>query len=265
MKTYFLYTLGILWSSICSAAIIEMEEMEKIFYYLQEAGEKTWVIFDVDMVLVQPSDPAFQMANMKRFSSICKQIMKEIPPEKQPLFLSLMTMSSDPVLIDERTPEFIQMIRNKGAFTMVLTANLTGSFRSIPCMERWRIESLKNLKIDFSQGAPSNKEMTFDHLPSYRGNYSTYLEGMLFVNGTSVSKGEAFLAFLEKTDVSPEHVVFIDDREENLKNLEMALQRIKKPISYTGIHFTGAQYYPSQVIKEEEFTSKWQALKKEIL
>ena len=63
---------------------------------------KTLAVFDVDMVLIQPSDPAFQMANMKRFSAISKRIMKEVPADKQMVFLSLMTISSDPVLIDDK-------------------------------------------------------------------------------------------------------------------------------------------------------------------
>jgi hypothetical protein len=67
-------------------------------------------IFDVDMVLIQPSDPTFQMANVKRFSAISKRIMKEVPADKQMVFLSLMTISFDLILIDDRTPHFIDQI-----------------------------------------------------------------------------------------------------------------------------------------------------------
>ena len=78
--------------------------MKDVLEYFAEANSKTFAIFDVDMVLVQPSDPALQMANIKRFGAIFKRIMKEVPAEKQMMFLSLATISSDPMLIDDSTP-----------------------------------------------------------------------------------------------------------------------------------------------------------------
>ncbi len=234
--------------------------MKEVFDHFNNADFKTLAIFDVDMVLVQPSDPAFQMANMKRFSAISKQIMKQVPSEKLMLFLSLMTLSSDPVLIDEQTPQFLQQIFQKGISAMALTANLTGSVGAVQCMEEWRVNSLRRLGIDFAKSAPHQSPLLFDDLPSYRGNYSTYRDGVLFVNGTAVSKGEAFLSFLQKTNCAPGKIIFIDDREENLKSLEAALQQLDKPIEYLGLHYLGAQNYPSKNISEDEFISRWQNL-----
>jgi len=244
----------------CHAQITQVNDMEEVFSAFSNADAKTLAIFDVDMVLVQPSDPAFQMANMKRFSTISKRIMKEIPADKQMLFLSLMTISSTPVLIDERIPKFFDQIIQKGIPTIALTANLTGKLGIIQKMEQWRIDSLRQLGIDFSMTAPCQTPLVFDDLAPYRGNYSTYLNGVLFVNGTSVSKGEAFLSFLEKTGLSPNKVIFIDDREENLKSLETAIQKLDKSIDYHGLHYLGAQKYPSKMISEEEFESRWQKL-----
>lgn len=71
----------------CHAQITQVNDMQEVFNALSNADSNTLVIFDVDMVLIQPSDPAFQMANMKRFSAISKRIMKEVPTDKQMLFL----------------------------------------------------------------------------------------------------------------------------------------------------------------------------------
>lgn len=237
--------------------------MQEVFDALSNADSKTLAIFDVDMVLIQPSDPAFQMANMKRFSAISKRIMKEVPIDKQMIFLSLMTISSNPVLIDDRTPQFIDQIIRRGVPAMALTANLTGKFGTIPKMEQWRVDGLRQLGIDFSKTAPCQTGLVFDDLASYRDNYSTYLNGVLFVNGTTVSKGEAFLSFLEKSRFFPNRVIFIDDREDNLKNLEEAIQKLDRPIEYQGYHYLGAQKYPSKMISEEEFESRWQKLASE--
>ena len=244
----------------CHAEIKQVNDMKEVFEYFIEADSKTLAIFDIDMVLVQPSDPAFQMANMKRFGAISKRIMKEVPTEKQMMFLSLMTISSAPVLIDDSTPQFLKKIIQKGIPAMALTANLTGSFGTIRNMEQWRVNSLRCLGIDFSESAPYKAPLMFDNLASYRGYYSNFLNGILFVNGTVVSKGDAFLSFIEKTKLSPERIIFIDDREDNLKSLEAAIQQLGKPIEYHGLHYIGAQKYPSKTISEEEFESRWQQL-----
>lgn len=244
----------------CHAQIIQVNDMKEVAVYFNKANSKTLAIFDVDMVLVQPSDPAFQMANMKRFGAVAKRIMKDVPAEKQMMFLSLMTISSKPVLVDECTPQFLGNLNQRAIPTIALTANLTGAFGSIKNMETWRIQNLKLLGIDFSKSAPYQKPLIFNDLASYRDNYSTYLEGVLFVNGTRVSKGDAFLSFLKKTEILPEKIIFIDDKEDNLKSLEAAIQKLDHPVEYQGLHFLGAQKYPSKTISEEEFEAKWQQL-----
>jgi hypothetical protein len=234
--------------------------MKEVTDYFNTADSKTLAIFDVDMVLVQPSDPAFQMANMKRFGGVAKRIMKDVPAEKQMIFLSLMTISSEPVLIDECTPQFLNSLSQRGIPMIALTANLTGAFGSVKNMETWRIQHLKLLGIDFTKSAPYQQPFIFNDLASYRDNYSTYHDGVLFVNGTTVSKGDAFLSFLIKTDFLPNKIIFIDDREDNLKSLEAAIQKLDHRIEYQGLHFLGAQKYPSKIISEEEFEARWQQL-----
>ena len=72
---------------------------------------------------------------------------------------------------------------------------------------------------------------------------------------------ELILALVEREITSMgKKVIFIDDREENLKNVEVALQTLPTPISYQGLLFTGAINYPSQAIPEEQFEEKWQKL-----
>ncbi len=237
--------------------------MEEVFTCFDGADRETLAIFDVDMVLLQPSAPAFQMANIKRFSATCKRIMREIPQDKQMLFLSLMTTKYGAVLLDDRLPEFLAHMTQRGIPAMALTASLTGGFGSIQKMENWRVECLRQLGIDFSRSMIHQTPIVFDELASYRGNHCLYVDGVLFVNGNVVSKGEALVAFLKKTELWPSSIIFVDDREENLKSVETALQTIEKPIKYQGVHYTGAQRYPSKPISEEEFEAQWHQLASE--
>lgn len=260
MRSFYFTILMSLCIFSCHAQIIQVNDMKEVTQYFNKANSKTLAIFDIDMVLVQPSDPAFQMANMKRFGAVAKRIMKDVPKEKQMMFLSLMTISSEPVLIEECTPQFLNSLNQKGVPTIALTANLTGAFGPIKNMETWRIQNLKLLGIDFSKSAAYQKSLIFNDLASYRYNYSTYMDGVLFVNGTTVSKGDVFLSFLKKTSFLPEKIIFIDDREDNLKSLEAAIQKLDYPIEYQGLHYLGAQKYPSRTVSEEEFELRWQQL-----
>ncbi len=259
-KTFFTLCIALSTTFSCYAQITEVNDMNDVFEYFKDSDSMTLAIFDVDMVLIQPSDPAFQMANMKRFSPICKRILNDVPKDKQMMFLGLMTISSDPVLIDDKIPHLLNHIIHKGIQTMAMTSNLTGKFGSIDKMEQWRIDNLRKLGIDFSKSAPCQANLVFDELATYRGNYSTYLHGVLFVNGTTVSKGEAFLSFIRKTGFYPNRVIFVDDREDNLKSVEVAIQQLERNIEFQGIHFLGAQKYPSKKISEEQFESSWQKL-----
>lgn len=265
MKNTILAILTTLNFFVCYAEITPVENMKEVFDVFTNADAKTLAVFDVDMVLVQPSDPAFQMPNMKHYSAIAKRIIKELPSDKQMMFFSLMTTGSDPILIDEKTPQFLDQLMQRGIPAIALTANLTGEFGSIPNMEQWRVNGLKHFGIDFSRTAPYKSPLLFNNLSSYRDNFSAYLEGVLIVNGTVVSKGEAFISFLDKSGFHPNKVIFVDDREENLKNLEEALQKFDSSIEYQGFHYTGAQKYPSKAISEEEFESSWQKLANEAI
>lgn len=250
--------------TFCEAEIVQKIDMKDIVPYFEKATDKTLVIFDVDMVIVQPSDPAFQMANMKRHGIVAKRIMQSIPQEHLMLFLSLMTLRSETILIDHKMPEYLQILFKKNTPTIALTANITGSFAETPSVELWRIESLRRLGIDFSNAAPYKAHHEFKNLASYRNNYSTYVDGMLFVNGRVVSKGDALLAYLNLANLCPNEVIFIDDREDNLKSVEQALKTRTVPPTFIGIHFQGAELYPSTDISEHDFENRWMALREEL-
>ncbi len=245
-------------SLVAHAEQIEVHTMDQFENCFSDADEKTLAIFDVDMVLVQPDDPAFQMQNIKRFGASAKRIMGAIPKDKQMIFLSLMTVSSKTILIENEMPAFFQTLSKWKVPAIALTANLTGQFCEIENMEKWRAETLRSLGIDFSSLSPCKMAFVCTELPSYRQNFCTYVDGMMFVNGKDVSKGDALIAFLEKANLRPSKIIFVDDREENVKSVEACAQKLG--INFRGVHYLGAAKYPSREITEEQFESQWNAL-----
>ncbi len=234
--------------------------MQEVKRHLKEATSDTWVIFDIDMVLVQPAEPAFQMANMRKHSEIAKRILLTVPENKRAIFLTLMTFYSPFVLIDTSTPLFIEELKRQNVPTLALTANLTGRLAHIPLLELWKKKELGSFGIDFTTTAPSTENIVFNHLPTYRDNYCLYNNGILFTNGDACSKGELLVNFLQRGIPLPNHIIFVDDRDDNILNVKDFLSVHYPKIRYTGIHYLAANDYPSVPIKEKDFEKKWEAL-----
>ena len=240
------------------ALITPVTSMETVKPYFETATCDTLAIFDIDLVLVQPSEPAFQMKNIEHHRESARQIARSLTEEELDLFLSLMAVTTDSILIEDNTPTFVNDLQARGIPTIALTANLTGSLNEIPSLEQWKIGRLNALGIDFTRSAPYKERLTFYNLPSYRGYYSLYTNGVLFANGPP--KGDVLVTFLKEANFSPKRIVFIDDREHNLKSVEKALQEHNPEIEYDGILYQGAKNYPSKPISQEEFEAKWKAL-----
>jgi hypothetical protein len=102
-------------------------------------------------------------------------------------------------------------------------------------------------------------------LPAYRGNYPVHIRGLLFTNGKNCSKGELLVAYLKKIGERPGRVIFVDDKEDNLKSAESALLNYDQGIDFLGLHYLGANSYPSRPISAEEFGAKWEAFAAEAL
>jgi hypothetical protein len=226
--------------------------------HFENAPSNTLAIFDIDMVLIQPQDPAFQMANMKRYRDSAKKILKTLPREKLDIFLNLMVINSDSVLIDPSTPPLLHSLHQKGIRSIGLTAGLTGPFGSIESMELWKINRLRSFNIDFSLYAPINQRLLFTTLPPNRNNHPLYTHGIIFANGTSTPKGDALTHFLHHAHLSPSHIIFLDDRQENLDHVEEAMKNLLIP--FTGIHYEAAKDYPSALITQADFESRWESL-----
>ena len=234
--------------------------MQEVMTRFKNSNVTTLAVFDIDMVLIQPSDPAFQMANMKRHSTIVKRIISSIPLGKKELFLTLMAINTAAILIDEQTPFYLQELYSKGIPTVALTSNLTGQLADVANLESWKSQVLQKVRIDFSCSAPYSDAIIFDDLPTFRGNYSLFTKGILFANGPACPKGDVLVQFLQVAAQCPQRIVFIDDRKENLQNVEQALQKYDPSIQFEGLHYLGAKDYPSPIIEEKEFEARWIAL-----
>jgi hypothetical protein len=238
--------------------IKQVGTMKEIAHHFEQLDKKDLAVFDLDDVLVQPDNPASQMANMKKHKEVFIKIIGPLSPEKIDILFVVSTLDSFPILIDPHSLQVLENLSKKQVPTMGLTANFTGKFLHVDCLEDWKIQQIKKLGFDFSTNSPHKGKIVFHNLPQFLNNPVIYKEGILFSNGRTVSKGEALVAFLKTTQYVPQKVLFMDDREENLKKVELALRELNPHIVYTGVHYTAAKDYPASPISEKQFAAYWE-------
>lgn len=249
----------------CWAQIVQAHSLNDVMEHFKDSDQSTFAVFDIDMVLIQPDDPAFQMANIEMYYPVAKRIILSVPPEKRDILYTLTSLYFKSVLVDEKTPDFFRDLNRKGVASFGLTASLTGSLLHIPNLEAWKCDHLRCQGIYFENEAPCCESIVFCDLPPYRGNYPTFFGGVLFTNGGLNSKGKVLVTFLKDAHLCPKQIIFADDKEDNVKSVEQALLEYNPSIKFVGLHYLGARYYPSQPLSEEEFAKRWEKLAAEAI
>ena len=92
-------------------------------------------------------------------------------------------------------------------------------------MEKWRVDQLKGVGIDFSPFFPD--EYVFADLVDSGANPPLFKKGILFCgdfyNSNKSTKGELLGIFLDRINWRPDRVIFIDDEKKNLEAVSQEL------------------------------------------
>lgn len=223
------------------------------------ANHNSLVIFDVEMTLLQPSNPAFQPHNMQKYKATVRKTLLSLKAEKKDIFLTLIHLDSPPLLVDLDTPSFVQELHKDHIPTIAVTSSLTGAFDEFDSLETVKIQQLRECGLDFTLSTPYEGDIIFSTLPTHRNNYAVYTQGVLFCNGIN-SKGKTVRSFFAKLKLYPKKIVFIDDNLRDLQEIEGILTQMEEKIEFVGLHFVGAENYPSPPIAEKAFIREWQQL-----
>ncbi len=218
---YFYFSFFLLQGYFCNALIIEHDCITEVTRYL-EPHKKILVLLDIDnTIAAPPSDLGSDQWFNDLVLAICEQQgleKKEAVQKGIELYHHIHThIELRPV--EAQTPAFIASLQKQNIPVLALTA------RTI--IER-TFQQLETITIDFRHTALSNK--TFDlslHHPAF------YQQGIIFCGNND--KGTVLGAFLERISYQPDKIIYVDDKEGNLKAVEQALQS-------RGIEFVGIRY-----------------------
>jgi hypothetical protein len=232
MITRILCVFCSLWLLPLQATITPIDTLEPFEQALVNLNTEDLVLFDVDNVLLVPDDALFRPVGevfLKKFIASMGGLYENFSfEERWGRILEAMTVS----LVDERMPFVVRALQERGIPTLAFTACWTGPLGPVSNCADWRIEQLRKLGFSF--------ESMFPHLVGWQVlegahpvHRPTFKSGVLF--SPRRPKGQTLKEFLEAVAWTPRSIVMLDDREDFLKTVEIALQEL-------GIEFRGFQY-----------------------
>ncbi len=236
------------------AQVFSFKELASEF---EKLNEQTLVVFDVDEVLITKEDQVFHKNADKIVMPLLDQARQKAITQEEKKDLenaySLGLVLPKSVLIEKEIPSFIKNLQQKHVKVIALTALPSGTIGVVPKIERWRIDHLKSVNIDFSLSFPKVERHSFNEITKPGKSAPLYEEGVLFSGG--YTKGEVLKAFLKWRKFNPSKIVFIDDVPQNLDSVKAELQSLNENIDFRGYQYTGAKRFYKE---PDEFVIKYQ-------
>lgn len=211
MRSVFLLLFSFFYFSLQSQ-IIEINRIEAIKQYIDHG---TLILFDIDNTIVEPTQT---LGSDQWFYHRIECYKKKGYPKQEALenalaeWMAVQNLTHVQI-VEKGTKELIDELQENQYILMGLTTRGLG-------MALRTIEQLKSLQIDLSKTAPFQEEI---FLLSERG--TLFREGILFTAGTD--KGHAFLQLFKHN--LPKRVVFINDKESHLREVEKACDLFQIP------------------------------------
>lgn len=216
------------------------------------------VLFDVDMVLTQPTHWAAYRPNICRYKEIWDAWMGTVPVERKDLILSAVASTSQ-MLVEHNVLAFLQWLREEKVPHIAITALLTGALGTIDRLEIARYQMLRDLQISFEETFPEYPELLLKEIPLYWNRYPVFYKGILLTNGErgTHTKGTVLRAFLKKINKTFDAICCIDDKKKNLRDIQDVLG---SSYPFLGIEYHGADQYASHVIEARAFEAYWREM-----
>lgn len=243
-------------TTFCFAEIIETNESRIIEGHLQKVDENTLVIFDIDDVLIMPTDEfAFKTPIRKE---IIKKMKEKYSKEQFKIFWSIMFEKRAVKLVDPNFLKILKDLASRKISVAALTGWWTGKYGKIEKMEDYRFKGLDPFGITFKETSPFKKEMTFLALKTEDG-VPMIRSGIIFT--ALGDKGAILKEALKGLELFPEKIIFIDDSLENLEAVQKICHELG--VGFQGIHYTAVNFIPLPVLGRRKETLRFEILEKE--
>jgi Protein of unknown function (DUF2608). len=212
-------------------SINSIQEVQSIF---APATRETLFIFDVDDVILEPTEPSEQTRFHAKLKPIHKNFQAFMKAHLDPeLFTSKCLLKHKIQPVEQTLLDTILALQKRNIKVIALTKLHTGKFGLIERLEDMRYKQLLSLGLDLSLSF-GHQDIRFDelqktpHATKYTARNKTKPNPAVFYNGIlstgSFTKGTVLKAFLEKMRFRPTQIYFFDDK---MKNVTSVMQEMK--------------------------------------
>jgi hypothetical protein len=202
--------------------IIETKKFQNITAY---AEPNTLILLDIDDTLLIPTQTlGTDVWFMSRFEyHQARTTDRSLALDRALAEWEAVRHLTNVKIVEEGTQAIIDEMQKDNIVVMGLTT------QGLALATRTVVQ-LKSLSIDLSKTAPSY----LDHYYMNGRNGVLYRQGILFTSGTD--KGEALIKFFDTTGYYPKRVVFINDKQAHLEDVEKSM--VQKNIAFTGLRYS---------------------------
>jgi len=207
--------------SLIWSLVFESDRMEDL---LPHATSETWVLIDADNTLFEST---LHMGSAQWRNHIRKKTFENgYTANETESILDQFWLFVQPFIpvrsVDPKTPSLVQCLQESKIPVLVLTAR-------DPIEQVHTQKQIESLPIHFINDFPEK----FD-LPSSKPGL--YEQGVIYCGDNT--KIVALTAFFQEVGQMPKKIIFVDDRRDNVKELEHGLEQLG--LEYVGIRFSGA-------------------------
>ncbi len=238
------------------AEIVRISNINSLRTTIRKINSETLVIFDVDHVLMMPTDEYSLNRNTYR-KQLWQDIAKRYSAEEAKILRSIAVRSIKWRLVDPDIINILSYLKSENVPTIALTSYVTGKFGVIEKMEDLRIKELKSVGINFAHLAPFHGKFLVNELKDIYGT-PMLKDGVILT--AEIDKGKVLEYIFHSKNYYPKAVVFVDDKLDNLESLEKLCVKLK--IQFQGFHYTAVSSMPVAVDKQVE-KLRFQILEKE--
>lgn len=246
-----------IFTNMCFASELQTNNLADVKILLdKEADQETLVIFDVDDVLIAPTDE-FAITDPIR-KKLSKELKSKYDREKHQILLSDFFMKRKVRLVNSRIIDLLTDLKERHVPVTALTGWWTGRFGNILAMEELRFKGLSDVNISFTEISPFKSDNKFPDLQT-KGGIPIVKNGIILT--ALADKGETFLAALNKEKLKFKKIIFIDDDLDQIESVKKACKKLG--VNFIGIHYTEAKLIPLPKLNEEMEKLRFEILEKE--
>jgi len=255
--TYFLILSFFVTINSALADIMMISDFIPLKKLLEEADQDTLVIFDVDHVLIMPTDE-YTLNRHPYRKELWKEIEGRLSKEEMKTLYGLTASKAKWRLVDPDIIDIFTRLKERQIPSIALTSIYTGKFGNIEKLEDWRIKHLHDLGFDFVNLTPIKEEILLYELEEQDG-VPMLKSGVILT--AQIDKGKTLEYILRHNNYYPKTIIFIDDMLNNLESLERLSSKLK--IKFHGLHYTAVSNMPIPVINKQIEKLRFQILEKE--